>query len=181
MVGVADTLKESAADAVAAIRAIGIVPVLLTGDNAGAAGAVAGELGITDVRSGVDPAGKVAAVHELQAGGHAVAMVGDGINDAAALAAADLGVAMGGGTDAAIAASDITLVGGDPRRISDAVRLARRTLGVIRGNLFWAFAYNVAAVPLAVAGLLNPIIAGAAMAFSSVFVVLNSLRLRAFR
>ncbi len=181
VVGVSDELKPGAAEGVAALKALGIRPVLLTGDNAGAASAVAQAVGIEDVRAGVDPAGKVAALAAAREGGHAVAMVGDGINDAAALASADLGIAMGGGTDAAIAASDLTLVGGDPRRIADAVRLARRTLGIIKGNLFWAFIYNVVAIPIAVAGLLNPMIGAAAMAFSSVFVVLNSLRLRSFK
>ena len=181
VLGVADEVKPASPGAVAALRALGIEPVLLTGDNAGAARAVAAAVGIDDVRAGMTPQGKVETVRALRAEGRAVAMVGDGINDAAALAAADLGIAMGGGTDAAIAAADITIVGGDPGRIADAVRLSRRTLGVIRGNLFWAFAYNVAAIPLAVAGLLNPMIAAAAMAFSSVFVVLNSLRLRRFR
>ncbi len=181
VIGVSDQLKDGAADGVAALRGLGINPVLLTGDNAGAAFAVAQAVGVTDVRSGVDPSGKVSAVSELQAGGHAVAMVGDGVNDAAALAAADLGIAMGGGTDAAAAASDITLVSGYPRRIADAVRLSRRTLGIIKGNLFWAFIYNVIAIPVAVAGLLNPMIGAATMAFSSVFVVLNSLRLRSFK
>jgi len=181
VIGVADEIKEGAAAGVAALVELGIHPVLLTGDNAGAAFAVAQAVGIQDVRAGVDPAGKVAVVASLREDGHAVAMVGDGVNDAAALAAADLGIAMGGGTDAAAAASDITLVGGDPRRIADAVRLARRTLGIIKGNLFWAFIYNVVAIPVAVAGLLNPMIGAAAMAFSSIFVVLNSLRLRSFR
>jgi len=179
VIGVSDEVKPGARDAVDALKRLGLTPVLLTGDNLGAATAVAREVGIEDVRAGVSPAGKVEAV-EGAAGQGTVAMVGDGINDAAALAKADLGIAMGGGTDAALAASDVSIVGGDPRRIPDAVRLARRTLGVIRGNLFWAFAYNVAAIPLAMAGVINPMIAGAAMAFSSIFVVLNSLRLRRF-
>ncbi len=156
-------------------------PVLLTGDNSGAASAVAAAVGITDVRAGATPQGKLDAITELQSQGRAVAMVGDGVNDAAALAAADLGIAMGAGTDAAIAASDITVMSGDLMVVGDAVRLARRTLGTIKGNLFWAFAYNLAALPLAMLGLLNPVIAGAAMAFSSVFVVTNSLRLRRFK
>jgi Cu+-exporting ATPase len=155
--------------------------VLLTGDNEAAARAVAAEVGIDEVRAEVLPEEKVAVVRALQAEGRSVAMVGDGVNDAAALATADLGLAMGTGTDAAIEASDLTLVRGDLLAAVDAIRLARRTLGTIRGNLFWAFAYNVAALPLAAAGLLNPMIAGAAMAFSSVFVVANSLRLRGFR
>jgi len=181
LVAVADTVKEGSAAAIASLRELGLTPVLLTGDNEGAARAVAAAVGIDDVRAGVTPAGKLEAIRDLQAHGRVVAMVGDGVNDAAALAAADLGLAMGGGTDAAIAASDITIVSGDLRVVPDAVRLARRTLGVIRGNLFWAFAYNVAALPVAMLALLNPIVAGAAMAFSSVFVVLNSLRLRGFR
>jgi len=181
VVGIADTLKPHAAEAVARLRGLGLRPVLLTGDNERAARAVAASVGIDDVRAGVDPAGKAAIVRSLHDGGRSVAMVGDGVNDAAALAEADLGISMGGGTDVALAASDLTIVSGDPIRIPDAVRLARRTLAVIRGNLFWAFAYNVAAIPLAIAGLLNPLVAGAAMAFSSVFVVLNSLRLRGFR
>ncbi len=155
--------------------------MLLTGDNEGAARAVAREVGIDEVHARATPASKLDTVRRLQASGRTVAMVGDGVNDAAALAAADLGIAMGAGTDAAIAASDITVVSGRLTVVADAVRLARATLRTIRGNLFWAFAYNVAAIPLAMAGLLNPVLAGAAMAFSSVFVVTNSLRLRRFR
>ena len=138
-------------------------------------------MGIADVRSGVTPQGKLDVIRALQAEGRVVAMVGDGVNDAAALAAADLGIAMGTGTDAAIAASDVTVLRGDLLAVVDAIRLSRSTLGTIKGNLFWAFAYNVAAIPIAMLGLLNPVIAGAAMAFSSVFVVTNSLRLRRFR
>ncbi|MCF7551091.1 cation-translocating P-type ATPase [Pseudonocardia sp. WMMC193] len=178
---VADTVKPTSAAAVAALRDLGLTPVLLTGDNTAAARAVAAEIGIDEVVAEVLPEEKVAVVARLQAEGRTVAMVGDGVNDAAALATADLGLAMGTGTDAAIEASDLTLVRGDLLAAVDAIRLARRTLGTIRGNLFWAFAYNVAALPLAALGLLNPMIAGAAMAFSSVFVVANSLRLRRFR
>ena len=177
----ADTLKLTSALAVDRLRALGLDPVLLTGDNEGAAEAVGRALGIDDVRAGVTPAGKLAVIRELQAAGHVVAMVGDGVNDAAALAAADLGIAMGGGTDAAMAASDLTVVSGDLLVVVDAIRLARRTLRTIIGNLFWAFAYNVAAIPIAMLGLLNPLLAGLAMAFSSVFVVTNSLRLRSFK
>ncbi|MBX3091373.1 MAG: copper-translocating P-type ATPase [Cryobacterium sp.] len=178
---VADAVKPNSARAVGMLAELGLTPVLLTGDNAGVAATVAQSVGISDVRAGVSPHGKLEAVQALQQQGHIVAMVGDGVNDAAALAAADLGISMGSGTDAAIAASDVTVVGGDLVVVADAIRLARRTLRIIKGNLFWAFAYNVAAIPLAMLGLLNPLIAGAAMAFSSVFVVTNSLRLRRFR
>ena len=177
---VADAVKPSSAEAVRRLRGLGLTPVLLTGDNERAARAVAAEVGIDEVVAGVLPAGKVDEVLRLQDEGRVVAMVGDGVNDAAALAQADLGLAMGTGTDVAIEASDLTLVRGDLVVAADAVRLARRTLATIKGNLFWAFAYNVAALPLAAAGLLNPMIAGAAMALSSVFVVSNSLRLRRF-
>ena len=178
VIAVADRVRDDAREAVARLHRTGASVVLVTGDNAGAAAAVARELGIDEVVADVRPEGKLDEVRRRQAAGERVAMVGDGINDAAALAAADLGIAMGGGTDAAKHASDITLTAGSPRAVAEAIELSRRTLGIIRGNLFWAFAYNVAAVPLAVAGLLNPMVAAAAMAFSSVFVVLNSLRLR---
>ncbi|WP_309131984.1 heavy metal translocating P-type ATPase [Brevibacterium sp.] len=178
---VSDEIKPGAAEAVSELQALGLNTVLLTGDNAQAAEAVAGKVGITEVRADVRPEGKIAVINDLQADGQAVAMVGDGINDAAALAGADLGIAMGSGTDAAMAASDITMVRSDPRQIPQAIRLSRKTLGLIKGNLFWAFAYNTAAIPIAALGLLSPMIAGAAMAFSSVFVVLNSLRLLRFK
>ncbi|WP_168706534.1 heavy metal translocating P-type ATPase [Gordonia paraffinivorans] len=177
---VADRIKETSAAAIAEFRRLGLTPMLLTGDNEGAARAVAAEVGIDDVTAGVSPQRKLEVIAELQSRGHVVAMVGDGINDAAALAQADLGLAMGTGTDVAMAAADLTVVSGDLRVVADAIRLARRTLGTIKGNLFWAFGYNVAAIPLAAAGMLNPMIAGAAMALSSVFVVGNSLRLRRF-
>jgi len=178
---VADTAKPTSAQAISELRGLGLRPLLLTGDNGGAAEAIAAEVGIEAVIADVLPAEKAAVIAQLQREGSVVSMVGDGVNDAAALAQADLGIAMGTGSDVAIEAGDLTLVRSDLRAAVDAIRLSRSTLRTIKGNLFWAFAYNMAALPLAMAGLLNPLIAGAAMAFSSVFVVSNSLRLRRFR
>jgi Cu+-exporting ATPase len=176
----ADRIKPTSTRAIADLRALGLVPVLLTGDNERTAAAVGAEAGIERVIAGVLPDGKLDVIAQLQREGETVAMVGDGVNDAPALAQADLGLAIGTGTDIAIEASDLTLVSGDLGAAVDAIRLSRRTLRTIKENLFWAFAYNVAAIPLAVAGLLSPVVAAAAMAFSSVFVVSNSLRLRRF-
>jgi len=178
---VGDAVKDTSAEAITQLRGLGLHPVLLTGDNHRAATAVAARVGIDEVIADVRPEQKVAAISDLQAQGRVVAMVGDGVNDAAALAQADLGLAMGTGADVAIEASDITLVRGDLRAAADGIRLSRRTLRIIKGNLFWAFAYNVVLIPVAAFGLLSPLVAAAAMAFSSVFVVTNSLRLRSFR
>lgn len=180
-ISIADTVKPTSREAIARLTRLGLTPILLTGDNPGAAQAVADTVGIETVKSRVTPAEKLEVIRSLQAQGKVVAMVGDGVNDSAALAAADLGIAMGTGTDAAITASDLTVVNGDLILVADAIRLARRTLGTIKGNLFWAFAYNTAAIPVAMLALLNPVLAAAAMAFSSVFVVTNSLRLKRFR
>ncbi len=181
MIVVADTVKSTSSEAVEMLKGLGLRPVLLTGDNERAARAVGLQVGIDDVIAEVLPQDKVDVVRRLQEDGAVVAMVGDGVNDAAALVQADLGLSMGTGADVAIEASDLTLVRGDLRAAADAVRLARRTLGTIKANLFWAFAYNVAALPLAALGFLNPVIAGGAMALSSVFVVSNSLRLKRFK
>jgi Cu+-exporting ATPase len=181
IVGITDTLRENAPAAVAELRSLGIEPVLLTGDHAAAAGDVAGRTGITHVIAGVRPEEKAWQIASLQRPGATVAMIGDGINDAPALARADVGIAMGTGTDIAMETADITLVHGDLRAVSVALRLSRRTVGTIRQNLFWAFIYNSIGIPLAALGMLNPMIAAGAMAFSSVSVLSNSLRLRRFR
>ena len=181
IITVRDTVKDTSAEAIRGLKELGLTPILLTGDNEGAAKSVAAEVGIDQVIANVLPHEKVQNIEALQAQGKNVAMVGDGVNDAAALAQADLGLAMGAGTDVAIEASDITLMNNDLRSAVDAIRLSRKTLGTIKGNLFWAFAYNVALIPVAAIGLLNPMLAGIAMAFSSVFVVSNSLRLRGFK
>ena len=181
LIHIADTLRDTSASAIATLQSLGLTTVMATGDHESVAAAIAQQVGIDRVEAGLTPEGKVEVITRLQAEGHQVAMVGDGINDAPALATADLGIAMGTGTDAAMSAGDLTITRGDLMGVADGIRLARRTLGTIRGNLFWAFAYNVAAIPLAVAAVLNPVVAGLAMAFSSVFVVTNSLRLRGFR
>ena len=181
LIHITDTLKDSSGSAIAMLHSLGLTTVMATGDHESVAAAIAQQVGIDRVEAGLAPEGKVDVITRLQAEGHQVAMVGDGINDAPALATADLGIAMGTGTDAAMSAGDLTITRGDLIGVADGIRLARKTLGTIRGNLFWAFAYNVAAIPLAVAAVLNPVVAGLAMAFSSVFVVTNSLRLRGFR
>lgn len=181
LIHIADTLKDTSASAIATLQSLGLTTVMATGDHESVAAAIAQQVGIDRVEAGLTPEGKVEVITRLQAEGHQVAMVGDGINDAPALATANLGIAMGTGTDAAMSAGDLTITRGDLMGVADGIRLARKTLGTIRGNLFWAFAYNVAAIPLAVAAVLNPVVAGLAMAFSSVFVVTNSLRLRGFR
>jgi P-type Cu+ transporter len=178
---VADTVKPTSAEAIARLKALGLRPMLLTGDNEATARAVAAEVGIDDVIAEVLPSEKAGVIRRLQAEGRVVAMAGDGVNDAPALAQADLGLSIGTGTDVAIEASDLTLVSGDLRAAADAIRLSRRTLRTIKQNLGWAFGYNLAALPLAAAGFLNPVIAGAAMALSSISVVVNALRLRRFR
>jgi Cu+-exporting ATPase len=178
---VADTVKPTSAEAIARLKALGLRPILLTGDNQATADAVAAEVGIDDVIAEVLPSDKADVIRRLQAEGRVVAMAGDGVNDAPALAQADLGLSIGTGTDVAIEASDLTLVSGDLRAAADAIRLSRRTLRTIQQNLGWAFGYNLAALPLAAAGFLNPVIAGAAMALSSISVVVNALRLRRFR
>jgi Cu+-exporting ATPase len=177
---VADSAKPTSADAVGELRSLGLRPVLLSGDDAATSAAVAASVGVDEVIAQVLPGEKAEVVRRMQEQGRVVAMVGDGVNDAPALAQSDLGIAIGTGADAAIEASDLTLVSGDLRSAADAIRLSRRTLATIRGNLVWAFGYNVAAIPLAAAGLLNPMIAALAMALSSLFVVSNSLRLRRF-
>ena len=181
LIQITDTLKDSSAEAIATLQSLGLTTVMATGDHESVATAIAQSVGIDRVEAGLTPEGKADLIVRLQAEGHQVAMVGDGINDAPALATANLGIAMGTGTDAAMSAGDLTITRGDLMGVADGIRLARKTLGTIRGNLFWAFAYNVAAIPLAVAAVLNPVVAGLAMAFSSVFVVTNSLRLRSFR
>jgi len=181
LIQIADTLKDSSAEAIATLQSLGLTTVMATGDHESVATAIAQSVGIDWVEAGLTPEGKADLIVRLQAEGHQVAMVGDGINDAPALSTANLGIAMGTGTDAAMSAGDLTITRGDLMGVADGIRLARKTLGTIRGNLFWAFAYNVAAIPLAVAAVLNPVVAGLAMAFSSVFVVTNSLRLRSFR